>query len=171
MTTSSYDAVILGGTLPGLLTGALLARRGFRVLVLDQDEPSPTYEIGGRTLPRELRPFVAAHSPVARRTMSELAIHQVFRRKASAMDPAFQVALPGARFDLAAESELLDAEILREFPDVRRPVDDIFRTVTHVGQRLDSVFERDLAWPPQTFFERRELTRATAHQGFRERSG
>ncbi len=171
MTASSYDAVILGSTLPGLLTGALLSRRGFRVLVLGQHERPGTYDIAGYTLPRERTPFLAAHCPVARRTMSELALHQLFRRKASAMDPAFQVALPGIRFDMATEADVLDAEIVREFGDVRRPVGDALRTVTHVGERLDALFERDLTWPPQTFFERREFARATAHQGFRERSG
>ena len=171
MTASSYDAIVLGSSLPGLLTGALLSRRGYRVLVLGQHRAANTYEIAGYTLPRERTPFLAAHCPVARRTMSELALHQLFRRKASAMDPAFQVALPGVRFDMAAEPDLLDAEIVREFGDVRRPVGDALRTVTHVGERLDALFERELTWPPQTFFERREFARATAHQGFHERSG
>jgi phytoene dehydrogenase-like protein len=171
MTASSYDAVILGSNLTGLLTGALLSRRGYRVLVLGQHQAASTYDVGGYTLPRERTPFLAAHCPVARRTMSELALHQLLRRKAVATDPAFQVALPGVRFDMAADAELLDAEIVREFGDVRRPVADALRTVTHVGERLDALFERELVWPPQTFFERREFARATAHQGFRERSG
>ncbi|MCA9579548.1 MAG: hypothetical protein H6726_12820 [Sandaracinaceae bacterium] len=171
MSASSYDAVVLGTSLPGLLTGALLSRRGYRVLVLGQHRLPDTYEIAGYTLPRERTPFLAAHCPVARRIMSELALHQLLRRKATAMDPAFQVALPGVRFDMAAEAELLELEILREFGDVRRPVAEALRTVTHVGERLDALFERELVWPPQTFFERREFARATAHQGFRERSG
>jgi len=44
MTHRAYDVVCVGAQLPTLLAGALLAKRGFRVLLVAQDELPPTYE-------------------------------------------------------------------------------------------------------------------------------
>ncbi|MCZ7678572.1 MAG: hypothetical protein M5U28_07280 [Sandaracinaceae bacterium] len=40
---SSYDAVFVGTQLAPLVSAALLAKRGFRVLLVAQDELPPTY--------------------------------------------------------------------------------------------------------------------------------
>lgn len=164
--SNHYDVVIVG-TQPGpLLAGALLAKRGFRVLLLGQDDLGPTYEIGGRTLPRAPFTFLAVHSPVARRIFQELALNQLFRRRAATMDPAFQVALPKHRLDLPLDDAELDREIEREFPEVKRPVEDFHKNVLRISAELDRILDRDLVWPPESFFERRELARASAHLAF-----
>src|SRR5690606_10784624 len=100
------------------------------------------------------------------RVLAELALHQVFRRRATQIDPAFQVCLPGHRFDMARDPEVLEREIGREFPEVKRPVEEFLRAVTQHDAAIDRVVDRDLVWPPQTFLERREYVRATAHQPF-----
>ncbi len=166
MPASFYDVVVLGTGLPSLVSGALLAKRGFRVLVLGQDEPRADYCAGGVALPRAPFTFLGAQSPVARRVMSELALHQTFRRHATQIDPILQVALPGSRVDLALDDSDLEREIEREFPEVKRPVEDFLRRVDRVSQDFDALVDRDLVWPPETFFERRELARAAAHQPF-----
>jgi len=160
--TSYYDVVLLGTRFEALLCGALLAKRGFRVLVLGQGMLGPTYEVGGRRLPREPFAFRAAHSPVARRTLAELALLQVFRRRATAMDPAFQVVLPKHRIDLPPKPEHFERELDRELPDVKPAALEFHRVVERVGADLDRLFERDLLFPPETFFERREFQRARA---------
>lgn len=170
MTSNYFDVVFLGARLGSLLSAALLAKRGFRVLVLGQDHLPPSYEIDGCVLPRSPFTFLAAHSPVARRAFSELALHQLFRRRAVAMDPAYQIALPGHRFDLALEPALLDREIEREFPEIKRPIEDYHRLVARISGEFDRLVERDLVWPPESFFERREFARASAHQSF-DRNG
>lgn len=166
MPASFYDVVVLGTDLPSLTAGALLAKRGFRVLVLGQDEPLPTYRVGDVDLPRAPFAFLGAHSPVARRIMSELAVHQTFRRQAVTMDPILQVALPGHRVDLALDDADLDREIEREFPEVKRPVEDFLHRVDRGSRDLDALIDRDLLWPPETFLERRELARASAQIPF-----
>jgi phytoene dehydrogenase-like protein len=165
-----FDVVVVGARFGALLGGALLARRGFRVLVLGQAYRPPTYEVEGTTLPRGAFNFLAAHSPVARRIFSELALQPLFRRHARAVDPSLQIALPGHRFDLALERTDLEREIDREFPEVKRPVEDIHRMVDAACAQFDRLLERDLIWPPETFLERREFARASAHQPF-DRNG
>lgn len=171
MSRSFYDVVLLGARLGSLLCAALLAKRGFRVLLLDQDEVPPTYQAAGVTLPRAPYTFLAAHSPIARRVMAELALHQAFRRRAIAMDPVLQIALPRHRFDLPLDEAELDREIEREFPEVKRPIEDFHRHVLRTAAQLDRVVERDLVWPPETFLERRELGRASAQQPFDRHGG
>ncbi|MEM1415201.1 MAG: hypothetical protein AAGH15_09885 [Myxococcota bacterium] len=163
MIHSHYDVIVLGTSLRGLLSGALLAKRGFRVLVLGQGELPFRYAAGGRTWPRRPYTFLAAHSPVARRVLSELTLLQLFRRRAAAMDPSFQVLLPRQRFDVTTEPAFLGRELEREFPAVKRALEDFHASVRRRMGELDRVMERDLVFPPETFLERRELARATAH--------
>jgi phytoene dehydrogenase-like protein len=168
---SFYDAVVVGSRVGALSAAALLAKRGFRVLLVGQDDLGATYETAGMTLPRAPFSFVAAHSPVARRMFAELAITQGFRRHATVPDPAFQVALPGHRFDLAQEPLHMEREIDREFPAVKRSIEDFLSRARALSQGLDRALERDLVWPPETFFERRDHARATAHLTARSAGG
>ena len=166
MRASYYDAIVVGTALPAHACGAILSKRGFRVLLVGQDRPAPSYRVGDLTLPRAPFSFLAAHSPVARRVLGELALYQTFRRHAVAMDPAFQVALPGHRLDLPLEESDLEREIERELPEVKRPAEDFLRNVDSASAHFDGMVERDLMWPPETFFERREVARAAAHLPF-----
>jgi phytoene dehydrogenase-like protein len=163
---ASYDVVLVGTQLAPLLAGALLAKRGFRVLLVAQDELPPTYVAAGVTLPREPFNFLPAASPVARRVLSELALHQVFRRRATQIDPAYQICLPRHRLELAREAAIFDREVEREMPEVKRTVEDLLAACDRYDAMLDRVLDRELMWPPQSFFERRELARATANQPF-----
>jgi phytoene dehydrogenase-like protein len=163
MIRSHYDVVVVGARLSSWVAAALLAKRGRRVLVLGHDELPPTYEIAGRTLPRAAFNFLPAHSPVARRIMAELAIQATFRRHAVAHDPPLQVAMPGVRFELAAEPALLARELEREFPAVARTAENILAELRAGSEGLDRALENDLVWPPETFFERRAHARATRH--------
>ena len=167
---SFFDVVVLGTELPPLACGALLAKRGFRVLVLGQDQPRPTYTVDDYTLPRAPFTFLPTHSPVARRIVAELALGQTFRRLATSIDPALQVVQPGHRIDLALEEADFEREIEREMPEVKRAVDDFHRGVDRANASLDMLVERDVVWPPETFLERREFARAAAHQPF-DRNG
>lgn len=167
---SSYDVVCVGTQLAPLCAGALLAKRGFRVLLLAQDELPPTYRTAEDIeLPRAPFHFVPAESPAARRVLGELALAQIFRRRAAHIDPAFQVCLPMHRFELARDPDVLEREIEREFPEVKRPVEDFLRVNDQNQKLFDAVVDRDLMWPPQTFFERREYAHATAELPFGKR--
>ncbi len=159
MSASYYDVVVLGSDIAPLTCGALLAKRGFRVLVLGQHEPSPSYEVGPYTLPR--RPFQCAfgRSPVGKRIFPELGLGQSVRRITQIVDPAFQVALPGHRFDVPQDDADLAREMDREFPEVKRPIDDFHKVVSRVDASLDTLLERDLVLPPETFLERQRFSR------------
>lgn len=164
--SASYDVVIVGTQLGPLVAGALLAKRGFRVLLLGQDDVGATYPVGDLELPRAPFTFLPAHSPAVRRVLGELALHPLLRRRSVQVDPAFQVVLPEHRFEVPLDDALLEKEVAREFPEVRRPIADFLGRLAKHDAALDEVFARDITWPPDSFFERRELGRAAARTPF-----
>lgn len=160
MSSRFYDVVVLGTDLAPLVCGALLAKRGFRVLVVPQNEPEPNYAVGPFELPARPMRCVFGQTPIAHRVFAELGLGQSLRRLSSPLDPAFQVAMPGHRFDVARDDARLARELGREFPGVRRPIEDFHKRVARVVQGLDAVLSHDLVLPPETFLERQRFMRA-----------
>lgn len=173
MTDKHYDVIVLGRTLGALTAAALLARRDFRVLVLGQGQRPPSYRYGRHVLRRSAFTMLFASSPAWKRVLVELAQTQTFRRRAVPLDPMVQLFLHDRRIDFPPEIKLFEREIDREFPEVRRVIDDLYAELAHVNSAADAVFEHDAVWHPGGFWERRETTRlvsslpfARAEQGF-----
>lgn len=156
-----YDAVLIGLDLHALLAGALLAKRGSRVLLVGQGRPWPSYMLGDVRVPRAPFALTAASSPASARVFSEIALRPLVQRRTSALRSPLQVIMPGHRFELTRAHDRLSRELAREFPDARRFADALLPALQANDQRLDALFARDLMWPPQRYFERREFTRAT----------
>lgn len=166
MSSSHYDVVVLGVDLAPLTCAALLAKRGFRVLVLGQGTAPASYRLGAFRLPRRPCMFTAHTTPIAERVLAELGLHPSVRRATRALDPAFQVALPNHRVDMPRDAALLEREIEREFARVKRPALDFFARVDDLSAVVDALFARDAAWPPESLWERRRAARASAHVPF-----
>jgi len=164
MTSSFFEVVTIGTDPAALVASALLAKRGFRVLVVGDGAPEPTYRVDDFELPRVPAIYTAARSPASERVLKELALWQVWNRRTIRPEPPLQVALPNHRLDLSGDPGLLGDELEREMPEGRRPIEELHRTVARVGRRVDDWVRRDLVWPPETFFERREHTQARARQ-------
>jgi glycine/D-amino acid oxidase-like deaminating enzyme len=154
-----YDVAILGAGIGALTTAALLARRSWRVLVLGQGWRPPMYQYEAVTLARRPFTFLAASSPAWSRVLVELAQSQTLRRRTLALDPMFQVLAPKLRLEVAPDVQLFAKEIDRTYPEVRRVVDELYAELASTNAAADAVFERDLVWPPGTFWERRETER------------
>jgi phytoene dehydrogenase-like protein len=157
-----YDVAILGAGLGALATAALLARRSWRVLVLGQRWLPATYQYDGITLARRPFTFLAGSSPAWGRVLVELAQSQTFRRRMLPLDPMFQVLAPKLRLEVPPDMQLFTREIDRVFPEVRRIVDELYAELALTNAAADAAFERDLVWPPGSFWERRETGRVAA---------
>ncbi len=155
-----YDVVVLGTGLGPLVTAALLSRRSWRVLVVGQGARPPSYAFEDIPLARRAFTLLFGASPVWLRALGELAQTMTFRRKTRPLAPMFQVLGDGLRLDVPPDIERFGAEIEREFTGVRRATDDLYADLGRVNGEADAAFERDLTWPPGTFWERRETQRA-----------
>ncbi|MCL2449591.1 MAG: phytoene dehydrogenase [Polyangiaceae bacterium] len=154
-----YDVAVLGAGIGALTTAALLARRSWRVLVLGQGFRPPFYEYDGVPLARRPFTFLAGSSPAWARVLVELAQSQTFRRKTTPLDPMFQILAPKLRLEVPPDVNLFAREIDRTYPEVRRVVDELYAELARTNAAADAAFERDLVWPPGTFWERRETER------------
>jgi phytoene dehydrogenase-like protein len=159
VTEKHYDVVVLGRSLGALVTAALLARRDFRVLLLGQGARPASYRWRRHVLKRRAFTMLFASSPVWRRVLVELAQTQTFRRRALPIDPMVQVLLDGHRVELPPDAKLFEREIEREFPEVRRVIDELYGRLSSINTAIDAVFEREAIWPPGTFWERRRAAR------------
>ena len=157
-----YDVVVLGAGIGALSAAALLARRSWRVLVLGQGYKPAEYAWSGFPLARRAFTFLAGPSPAWERIVVELAQSQAFRRHVRALDPKLQVFSPRRRFEVPTDPQLFARELDREFPEVRRVVDQLYAELSRTDQLVDAAFAADVVWPPGTFWERRETTRVAA---------
>jgi phytoene dehydrogenase-like protein len=153
---------VLGAGIGALTAAVLLARRSWRVLVLGQGWRPPAYQLDGVSLARRPFVFLAASSPVWARVVVELAQSQTFRRRMAPLDPMFQVLAPKLRLEVPPDVQQFGKEIDRVYPEVRRVVDELYAELARTNAAVDSAFERELLWPPGTFWERRETGRAAA---------
>jgi phytoene dehydrogenase-like protein len=157
-----YDVIVLGSEMAGALAGALLARRGFRVLVARvPEEEDDAYPEAGHTLFRSVQPLLGIDGPAWRRILVELNLQQSLRRRLVPQRPPFQVILPDARLD--GEAERATSEIDRELPDGREPLEAFFARAETLGKILDPLLAQDVTLPPDGFWERRELGRIRPH--------
>ena len=166
-----YDVAVLGAGIGALTAAALLARRSWRVLVLGQGWRAPTYQYDGVTLARRPFTFLSGSSPAWTRVLVELAQSQTFRRRTVALDPMFQVLAPKLRLEVPPDVSLFGKEIDRVYPEVRRVVDELYAELARTNAAADAAFERDLVWPPGSFWERRETARFAASLPRLEGSG
>jgi phytoene dehydrogenase-like protein len=166
MPRSFYEVVVVGGSLAALTTGALLARRGFRVAVIGHGARGDSYTHDGLALRRgsAFAPWLEA--PAFLRAMNELALVPTVRRRAQTREVAWQVVLPRHRLDVHVDPERRLAELDREFPEVHRPVEDFYAALARHHPLLDRTFGADVPWPPDGFFERRAVRRASTDHPF-----
>jgi phytoene dehydrogenase-like protein len=162
VTHKHYDVVVLGRSLGALATAALLARRTFTVLVVGQGARPASYRLGERVLLRRAFTLLAGSSPAFLRLIVELAQSQTWKRRAVSVSPMLQALSPGRRFEIAPDMGLFAREIEREFPELRRVVDELYTDLAQVNGAADEAFARDAVWPPGTFWERRETARYAA---------
>ncbi len=155
-----YDVAVLGTEIGALAAAALLARRSWRVLVLGHGSRGTTYTYDGIPLARRPSSLLSGASPAWTRVLVELAQSQTFRRRVEPLDPMLQLLLPRRRFDLPPDDVAFGRECDREFPEVRRVIDDLYADLARTNAAADAAFERDITMPPGGFWERREVSRA-----------
>lgn len=159
MAVNFYDVIVVGNELAGLAAAALVARRGYRVLLVGEAAQPEGYELGPLTLPR--RPFVVVglESPAVRRVLGDLGLAQILRRRLTALHPHYQVVVPGHRLDVSEDPDLNARELEREFPRDQEAISSYLAQAAEVSGTLEGLLDQDLTLPPDSFWDRREVGR------------
>jgi phytoene dehydrogenase-like protein len=157
--TNYYDVVVCGGELGGLVTAALLARRGFRTLLVDSDSERGTFEAAGHVLSRGPGLLPPLGTPTVARVLSDLNCLQIVRRRAPALAPALQVVMPRHRFDVGADAGALGRELGREFGRDRVAIEAALARVSATCALVEPLLATEITLPPDGFWERREVGR------------
>ncbi|HEV8325020.1 MAG TPA: hypothetical protein VG389_25625 [Myxococcota bacterium] len=134
-----YDVIALGPGLAAPAAAALLARAGYRVLLLRGPEAEP-----------DAAPRVVAglDAPAWVALADTLALTAPLRRLVKPYDPAWQVLGPRLRLDVPADDALLARELAREVPVEAEGALRFFGRTTELRGTLDGAFTAQAPlWP------------------------
>jgi hypothetical protein len=112
-----YDVCVVGSQLGGVVAGALLARRGLRVLHVAHGDLGPGYTDAGYALPWGPAAVPSPrHMPAAEQALAELGLATDVARALEPSDPDLQLLLPRHRVDISRDPAVLRGELRREWP-------------------------------------------------------
>ncbi len=149
-----YDVIVLGGQLGGAMAAALLAKRGYRVLLIEHDGMGHGYEHEGYLLP--YAPFVAPAlkgMPVVEEAFTELGLTTTVQRQLRPHDPNLQLVFPHQRVDLHPEEPRCASELAREFGPEGRTLSAAIAKATGQHEASDAFFKELPALPPDGMME------------------
>jgi hypothetical protein len=149
-----YDVIILGSQLGGALAAALLAKRGYSVLLVEHDGTGLGYEHEGYVLP--YAPFVAPAlktMPAVEEAFAELGLSATLQRNQHPHAPELQLVLPRHRVDLHTDAARRRAELTREFAEqAERVLADLTATTTQ-HETSDAFLKEAPPLPPDGFIQ------------------
>jgi len=160
MLRSSYDVVIVGTDLPGLIFGALAAKKGYRVLVLGHGGKENVYEFEGHHFVR--RPHMLygfSDSNPIREVFRELALAPEMRTLPRPLSPTCSLILPEARLELTHMKGIFEEEIAREFPHRLNDLRGFVDSMPEIESPLEPVFTNCSILPPKSIKEHLEYRR------------
>ncbi|WNG38477.1 desaturase [Archangium violaceum] len=149
-----YDVIVLGSQLGGALAAALLAKRGYSVLLVEHDGTGPGYEHDDFVLP--YAPFVAPAlktMPAVEEAFTELGLTTQLHRNQQPHVPELQLVLPRHRVDLHTDATRRRAELVREFgTEGERILADLTASATQ-HEPSDAFFKEGPPLPPDGLME------------------
>ena len=129
---ASYDAVIIGGGIGGLVCANLLARQDLKVLLVEQHYMlggyCSTFRRAGYTFDAATHfyPLLGNPDTLTGKLLVELGVETRW----VAMDPVDTFHLPdGSRFEVPASLDQYRAQLDRRFPDEKEGIESFFRAV------------------------------------------
>ena len=150
-----YDVIVVGGQLAGALSAALLAKRGYRVLLVEHDGMGHGYEHSDYLLPYS--PFVAQQlrtMPQVEEAFAELGLTTTIQRSLKSNVPDLQLILPDHRIDFPHDDVRRMAELVRAFGAERaEQLNVAFKKASAQHERTDAFFKNGHRLPPRSFIE------------------
>ncbi len=160
-TQRTYDVCVIGSQLGGALAGALLARRGYRVLHVDHDGVRASYQDGGYLLPQAPALLVSPRLfPAAEVALGELGLVTDVARALEPCSPDLQLLLPRHRVDLGHDVARRVSELKREWPGDAERLEQAFGDLARLFDAATPFLRSLPPLPPAGFGDRRALSKA-----------
>ena len=156
--TNFYDVIVCGGETSGLVAAALLARRGFRVLLVAAEPEQAAFDAAGTLLSRAPALLPPLDDPQAARLFKELDCVAVVKRRAAPL-PVTRVMFGTQRLDLTADRAATEREVGRAFGAAAPTVAAAIERLDAIGRLVEPVLATSMTLPPAGFWERREVGR------------
>ncbi len=169
MALETYDVVVLGSDVASLCAAALLAKRRFRVALVQLRREPAEDEVAGRSFLREPEAFCALGTPVWAQTFSELSLDPRRSNLAVGADGPAQVVVPQHRWSHFADTSAFHDEAAREFIKRRRPVENFSEEAHRISAACSKVL-RPAIWPPSTPFGKLRAAKAASALGLKDAS-
>lgn len=157
-----FDVVIVGTSLAPLTAGALLSRRGLRVLVVGNGELQ--HDSGSLM-------FNTLTSDLVIRIFEELGVTHMVKRKVRKPEPFFQVILPEARIDIHSQQDTYESEIAREFPHIADDLKLAYSMLPEMMEGMEKVIQGENLLPPNGLIERKKIDILLSKSIFRGKGG
>jgi phytoene dehydrogenase-like protein len=160
-TPKVYDVCVVGSQVGGILAGALLAKRGYRVLHVDHDGLGAGYQDGGYLFP--FAPALLPQPkglPAVEAALGELGLMNDFTRQLESGTPDIQVLMPRHRIDLHRDPAARAAEIRREWPEAAPALEGALDRLLKHGDWAAPFLKGIPPLPPQGWSDRFALRRA-----------
>tara|TARA_R110002096_G_scaffold44526_6_gene120114 strand:+ start:7749 stop:9206 length:1458 start_codon:yes stop_codon:yes gene_type:complete len=162
MATLSYDLIVLGDDLAGLIAATLCASRGMRVLLAEPHKNLSTYRLGKETVPTTTQVLTGLQRPGAERVIAELNFDHLMRRRLQSRKQPFQILGHRLRLDVHPDRQRLTRALARE-----GGVTSDWLVDSETAQAaLDGLLLEGVCMPGTGFWERREVSKRlpAAHQ-------
>ena len=151
--------VVCGGETTGLIAGALLARRGFRVLLIGHEAEYAGFDAAGMPGSRAPGLLPPLDDAPAARVFKELDFTALMRRRAPPTRTGFRVVLPGQQVDFSTDATTQEREVARAFGAAAGAVNAAIGRLGTLGRVVDPLLASAITLPPNGFWERREVGR------------
>lgn len=156
-----YDVCVIGSQLGGAVAGALLARRGYRVVHIDHDGVRASYDDGGYLLPYAPALLLSPRLlPAAEIALSELGLATDVMRSLEPCAPAIQLLLPRHRVDIGPEVARRTGELRREWPGDVEQLEAAFAGLGRAFEGSAPFLRSVPPLPPEGFVDRRAVSKA-----------
>jgi phytoene dehydrogenase-like protein len=156
-----YDVCVVGSQLGGVVAGALLARRGFRVLHVDHDGLGGSYVEHGYVLPWGPAMLPSPRQlPAAELVLAELGLATDVGRLLEPSEPDLQILLPKHRIDLGRDAAVLRQELRREWPVDADRLEAAMGDLGKLFEVAGFFLKQAPPLPPDGFGERRTVKKA-----------
>lgn len=150
MSSAWYNIIVVGDDLCGLIYAAIAARHGYRVGVVGHGAKPSVYRHDGHLFMRRRELLYSlGTSPVVGQALSDLSLNLALKNRPEALDPPFQVVLPGMRLDAARDPARWEAELGRELGPAADQLKRFDHWAAEATRRSHDAVRAEMLLPPE----------------------